>query len=199
MIDRLPISPEQIGTLFLLYTSHNTSHPEGLDYNDPNTIETSHYRSDLPTVIVVHGVGDSSSSLYVQLFIDALLRKVSITRRAYGTRRLKCQVSYDHWYIKICIKIGNINVWQRTVVYLNSIPRSQEPGNYIAVNWEKGAGMKTILDYRAAAANGQVVGSQLAKFVQQLWYEKFRCKGCHVNYVERNRTLWSGDQRSSVT
>lgn len=45
------------------------------------------------------------------------------------------------------------------------------PGNYIVVDWEKGATVDLkSMNYRVVAANSQVVGAQLAKLLDRLWY-----------------------------
>ncbi|OQV19687.1 putative Hepatic triacylglycerol lipase [Hypsibius exemplaris] len=118
-LDRLPASPNQIQTKFLLYTSPDQLTAEVLDYKDAASIQRSGFNPALPSVVVIHGFKTSSGTAslqWVMLFIDALFRR-------------------------------------------------QGPGNYIVVDWSKGA---QAPNYWAAAANTQLVGAQLANLIQLL-------------------------------
>jgi Lipase len=80
-LDRLPMSPEQVQTKFLLFTSANQIAAELLDYKDPGTIQRSSFHPELPTVIITHGFKTSTGTAslqWIMLFIDALFRRVCL-------------------------------------------------------------------------------------------------------------------------
>ncbi|XP_052686465.1 pancreatic lipase-related protein 2-like [Crassostrea angulata] len=71
----LPLSPEAIGTEFLLYTRRNWNNSQHLNYSSLTSITNSFYKSSLKTKIIIHGFTNSIKSTWLYGMKNALLTK----------------------------------------------------------------------------------------------------------------------------
>ncbi|XP_067677583.1 pancreatic lipase-related protein 2-like [Haliotis asinina] len=72
----LPITPEALGTGFMLYTRKSTG-PEDYDelnYTDPSSVTASQFEPQKLTKIIVHGFANGGNTSWVQLMKDAFLK-----------------------------------------------------------------------------------------------------------------------------
>ena len=60
----LPSPPEEIGTVFYLYTRKNNEQAQMLDYLNVTSITTSHFNVSNPTKIIIHGFGSSCTKIW---------------------------------------------------------------------------------------------------------------------------------------
>ncbi|XP_035827279.1 inactive pancreatic lipase-related protein 1-like [Aplysia californica] len=74
---RVPKSPEQIGTVFRLFTRLNRTDGQDLLYNDSTSFASSDFNSSNPTKFIVHGFGGRLSNKWMVAIKDALLDTVS--------------------------------------------------------------------------------------------------------------------------
>ncbi|GAV06858.1 hypothetical protein RvY_16774-2 [Ramazzottius varieornatus] len=77
-IDRLPASPAEVDTKFLLYTAPNQMTGQLLNYANVSSIHLSNFQPGWPTVVITHGFKTSTGTAslqWVMLYIDALFRR----------------------------------------------------------------------------------------------------------------------------
>ncbi len=72
----LPVSPELIGTEFLLYTKNNLNDEDSLKYDDENTLRVSHFDSSLPLKILIHGFTHKKNTPWIVGLKNEILKKV---------------------------------------------------------------------------------------------------------------------------
>ncbi|CAG0880518.1 unnamed protein product [Cyprideis torosa] len=75
-LDLLPSPPEEIGTVFYLFTRLNPSRPQVLHYKNLSTVETVLFNASVPTKLIVHGFGSSCSHRWATEMRTALLLQV---------------------------------------------------------------------------------------------------------------------------
>jgi len=63
-LDMLPSPPEEIRTVFYLYTNSNKELPQILEYNNITTVAESHFNASSPTKIIIHGFGSSCDKIW---------------------------------------------------------------------------------------------------------------------------------------
>jgi len=63
-LDMLPSPPEEIRTVFYLYTKNNKEIPQVLEYNNITTVAESHFNASSPTKIIIHGFGSSCDKIW---------------------------------------------------------------------------------------------------------------------------------------
>jgi len=63
-LDMLPSPPEEIGTMFYLYTMKNKELPQILEYNNITSVTTSHFNASSPTKVIIHGFGSSCDKIW---------------------------------------------------------------------------------------------------------------------------------------
>lgn len=63
-LDMLPSPPEEIRTVFYLYTGKNKELPQILEYNNITTVSESHFNASSPTKIIIHGFGSSCDKIW---------------------------------------------------------------------------------------------------------------------------------------
>jgi Lipase len=78
---RLPLAPEEINTVFYLYTSAEQEDPEVLDFHNATTLLQSSFRADKPTIIMIHGFGSGAKASWNVAFRAAIFRGVCISVR----------------------------------------------------------------------------------------------------------------------
>ncbi|XP_062601983.1 uncharacterized protein LOC134263629 [Saccostrea cucullata] len=71
----LPLSPNQIGTQFLLFTRRNRNNADILDYVSHATVHNSHFSSTQKTKFIVHGFANSVKTAWLYAMKDAFLTK----------------------------------------------------------------------------------------------------------------------------
>jgi hypothetical protein len=65
-LDMLPSPPEEIGTVFYLYTRRNKELPQVLAYNNITTVSQSHFNATSPTKVIIHGFGSSCDKIWAR-------------------------------------------------------------------------------------------------------------------------------------
>ena len=60
----LPSPPEEIGTVFYLYTRSNNEQAQMLDYLNVTSITSSNFNVSNPTKIIIHGFGSSCTKIW---------------------------------------------------------------------------------------------------------------------------------------
>ena len=63
-LDMLPSPPDEIGTVFYLFTRKNKETPQYLDYLNATTITSSNFNVSLPTKFIIHGFGSSCTKIW---------------------------------------------------------------------------------------------------------------------------------------
>ena len=63
-LDMLPSPPEEIRTVFYLYTLKNKEIPQVLEYNNITTVSQSNFNASAPTKIIIHGFGSSCNKIW---------------------------------------------------------------------------------------------------------------------------------------
>ena len=63
-LDMLPSPPEEINTVFYLYTRKNDETPQLLDYLNTTSIASSNFNVSLATKFIIHGFGSSCSKIW---------------------------------------------------------------------------------------------------------------------------------------
>ena len=130
----LPSPPEEIRTVFYLYTKNNKEIPQVLEYNNITTVAESHFNASSPTKIIIHGFGSSCDKIWPREMRLSFLAVVRIT------------VMYS-------------TVVYCTVLYCASLNYPvQEDCNVICVDWAAGA---VDPNYVRAAVNTRLVGKQV--------------------------------------
>ncbi|XP_061175612.1 uncharacterized protein LOC133184539 [Saccostrea echinata] len=71
----LPLSPNQIGTQFLLFTRRNKNNADTLDYVSQTSVHNSHYMSTQKTKFIIHGFANSVKTVWLYAMKDAFLTK----------------------------------------------------------------------------------------------------------------------------
>jgi len=65
-LDMLPSPPEEIGTVFLLYTQQNRELHQVLEYNNVTTVSNSFFNASSPTKVIIHGFGSSCDKVWAR-------------------------------------------------------------------------------------------------------------------------------------
>ena len=74
----LPLSPQAIGTTFLLYTHDRLTEPVIIDHVNERLLVGSNYDPKLSTKFIIHGFTNTIRTKWLYTLKDALLRKVDI-------------------------------------------------------------------------------------------------------------------------
>ena len=72
-LDMLPSPPEEIGTVFYLYTRKNNEQAQMLDFLNVTSITASNFNVSNPTKFIIHGFSENGEEEWEQKMKDALL------------------------------------------------------------------------------------------------------------------------------
>ncbi len=72
----MPVTPELIGTEFLLYTRNNLKNEDYLDYKAENSLRASHFDNSVSLKILIHGFTHNKNTPWIVALKDEILKKV---------------------------------------------------------------------------------------------------------------------------
>ncbi|CAL4059422.1 unnamed protein product, partial [Meganyctiphanes norvegica] len=78
LMDMLPSKPEEVNTVFLLYTRENKDREHYIMYQNISTILNSNFDPNRPTKVIVHGFGSSCFRVWVREMRQTFLRRMDV-------------------------------------------------------------------------------------------------------------------------
>ena len=76
---KVPESPEEIQPSFLLFTTKNPYVAQNLTLYNAEMISGSDYNGSQKTAVIIHGYQSSADAPWIELMVEELLKKVTIT------------------------------------------------------------------------------------------------------------------------